>query len=102
MVKDTIQAVKEAEERAAEMIQKASVEGKALVNQAKSEASKMREEALGEAREKAGKIREKLAEEGADYLEKAVAAAEEDIASLKWNAGKKTEEVINKVISELI
>lgn len=52
--------------------------------------------------EKAGKIREKLAEEGADYLEKAVAAAEEDIASLKWNAGKKTEEVINKVISELI
>ena len=62
MVKDTIQAVKEAEERAAE----------------------------------------KLAEEGADYLEKAVAAAEEDIASLKWNAGKKTEEVINKVISELI
>ena len=51
---------------------------------------------------KAGKIREKLAEEGADYLEKAVAAAEEDIASLKWNAGKKTEEVINKVISELI
>ena len=84
MVKDTIQAVKEAEERAAEMIQKASDEGKALVNQAKSEASKMREEALGEAREKA------------------VAAAEEDIASLKWNAGKKTEEVINKVISELI
>ena len=100
MVKDTIQAVKEAEERAAEMIQKASDEGKALVNQAKSgTASKMREEALGEAREKAGKIREKLAEEGADYLEKAVAAAEEDIASLKWNAGKKTEEVINKVIS---
>ena len=87
MVKDTIQAVKEAEEWAAEMIQKASDEGKTLVNQAKSEASK---------------IREKLAEEGADYLEKAVAAAEEDIASLKWNAGKKTEEVINKVISELI
>ena len=50
MVKDTIQAVKEAEERAAEMIQKASDEGKALVNQAKSEASKMREEALGEGR----------------------------------------------------
>lgn len=47
MVKDTIQAVKEAEERAAEMIQKASDEGKALVNQAKSEASKMRRKPSG-------------------------------------------------------
>ena len=67
------------------------MKGRPWLIRAKSEASKMREEALGEAREKAGKIREKLAEEGADYLEKAVAAAEEDIASLKWNAGKKTE-----------
>lgn len=102
MVKDTIQAVKEAEEKAAEMIGKASEEGKNLIVKAKEDASQMRESALKEAREKAGKAREKLAEEGEQYLQKSVAAVEEDIASLKYNAGKKTEEVINKVISELI
>ena len=47
------------------MIQKASDEGKTLVNQAKSEASKMREEALGESQGEGRKDPGELAEEAA-------------------------------------
>ena len=80
------------------------MKGRPWVNQAKSEASKMREEALwGSQGRKAGKIREKLAEGRRRLSGKGGSLRpREDIASLKWNAGKKTEEVINKVISELI
>lgn len=102
MVKDTIQAIKEAEAKAAKLVSDASEEGRGLIEQAKREAEAIREEAARKRKEEAGSLEKKLSEEGEAYLAESVRAVSEDIASLKRSAGEKADEVVAKIVEELI
>ena len=97
-----IQAIKEAEAKAAKLVSDASEEGRGLIEQAKREAEAIREEAARKRKEEAGSLEKKLSEEGEAYLAESVRAVSEDIAALKRSAGEKADEVVAKIVEELI
>ena len=102
MVKDTIQAVREAEEKAKKLVLEASEKGRMKVEQTKKEAAALRDEASRKIREEAGAQEKKLSAEGEAYLAESVKAVEEEIASLKKNAEEKADAVAEKIIEALI
>lgn len=102
MVKDTIQAVKEAEQKAAQIVAEASEKGRIQIEEAEREAVRRREEALRQAKEENTGLLTRLSAEGEQYLAESMKSVERDIASLKEHAGNKADAVIGKIISELI
>lgn len=102
MVQDTIETIKQAEEQAAQKIQEAAENGRQIVEQAKRQAEQWKEEAAGELKAKAADLDSFMNQKGESYLVQAEKGAQEEIAILKENAYKKTDEVVNQIISKLV
>lgn len=102
MVQDTIQAVKEAEAKAAQTVKEASEKGKSLVDAAKRQAEQMKEEAQAAVKRKAAESADGLAKDGEAYLEKSMKESQEEIAAMKAAAELKTDRAVELIISELL
>ncbi|MEF9938986.1 MAG: hypothetical protein RR225_07130 [Clostridium sp.] len=102
MVQDTIQAVKEAEEKASQVLKEASAKGKAVIDEAKKQAEDVKEETLKSIKTKMAQADGDLAKQGETYLTQSMKEAEEEIIALKKSAEQKADAVVDKIISELI
>ena len=102
MVQDTIQAVKEAEAKAAQTVREATEKGKSLVDAAKRQADQMREETQAAVKKKAAESADGLAKDGEAYLEQSMKEAQAEIAAMKAAAESKTDKAVEMIISELI
>lgn len=92
MVKDTIQAIKETEQKAEEIITNAKKEGEQLIEQARQEAVELEAQMTGDA-VKAAQAASLAAREKADVkLQDALKEAEEEIRQLKASAKSREEE----------
>lgn len=102
MVQDTINAVKQAEETAAQKLRDAAEEGRRIVDEAKKQAEQIKEETLKGVKDKASELNGSLLQKGYAYLSKSVEEADGEIVSLKENAEKKTDEVVETIITQLV
>ena len=101
MIKDTIQAVKEAEQKAAKLAADARETGRKQVEEAKAEAERLTAAALAKGKEADMKLESELAEKGSVYLDEAMKAVETETAQLKENAAGRTSEITDAVIQSL-
>lgn len=102
MVEDTMKAVREAEEKAAQLIRDASEQGRRLVEDAKKQAELRQEETALRFKGDLAAAREEADREGSDYLERAMKEADEGIEAMNAAAGKKADTAVEMIISELI
>lgn len=102
MVQVTINAVKQAEETADKKLKDAAEEGKRIVDEARKQADKIKEDTLKGVKDKASAVNGTLLQKGYTYLSQSVEEADGEIASLKENAEKKTDEVVETIISKLV
>ena len=102
MVQEAVQAVKEAEAKAESIVKEASDEAKNIVDQAQKEAEAKKAEAAGTAKEQMAETERLLEQEGEAYLKQALQEADGEIAVLKADALKKTDEAVNMIISQLV
>lgn len=102
LVKDTIQAIKETEQKAEEIITNAKKEGEQLIEQARQEALDMEGKMTGDA-EKAARAAGSAARDEADEkLRDALKEAEEEIRQLKASAQSREQEAVAAVIQALV
>ncbi len=102
MVQDTIQAVKEAEAKAAQTVREASERGKSLIDDAKRQAQQMKEETQAAVKKKAAESEAGLLKDGEAYLEQSMKEAQEEITAMKEAAETKADKAVELIISELI
>lgn len=102
MVQDTINAVKEAEERAEKIVSAAAEESRALVENAKEEAEVLKAAKEEEARQTAKEAMEKAVIQGEEILADFRKASELDIGALKELAALKGSKAVELIISRLI
>ncbi len=102
MVKETIQAVKEAEEKASELVAQALEEAQHIKADAEAEADRMIADAQKRGKDVAAKQEEERTKRGEEYLKKALAEADEECNILSEKAKKQEQEVIDKLIEGLV
>lgn len=102
MIKDTIQAIQEAEAKAAGMLAEASEQAKQRLCEAQKEAERLRQEAQEQLREADQRLEEELAEEGKAFLAKSAGELETELAFLKQKAAEKTEQAASELVLHLV
>ena len=102
MVQETIQAVKEAEQKADEMIRNASEQGRVLVEEAKLKAEAKKNETKKAVKGREQKAESNFVKEGEQILNKALEEAKQEAISLQETAKKRTKEAVSLIISELV
>lgn len=102
MVEDTMKAVREAEEKAAQLIRDASEQGKKLVEDAKKQAQIRQEETALRFKSDLAAARKESDREGSEYLKRAVEEADVEIDAMNAAAKKKADAAVAMIISELI
>lgn len=101
MVKETIQAVKEAEAKASELVAQALEEARRIRADAEAEADRMIADAQKRGKEAAAKQEEERTKRGEEYLNKAFAEDETECGILNEKADRQKKEIIEKLISDL-
>ena len=102
MIKETIQAVEDAEKKASDMLTAASEAGRRQVDEAKAEAEQLKAEAARKGKEADARLESALAEKGEQYLQEAMKSVQADIAVIRDTAEKKAPHIIVTIISELV
>ena len=102
MVKETIEAVKEAEIKAEQMLKEASEQGRVLVEETKNQAQARVEEAKNVIRAKENEAEAVREKDGEAYLDQALQEAKQEVASLKQTAEQKAQEVIASIMESFI
>lgn len=102
MIKETIQAVKEAEAKASEMVAQASDEARRIKADAGTEADRMLAEAQKKGKEAAAGQEKERTKRGEEYLKQALAQAETECDELSLKAKEQKQEVIDSLIAELV
>lgn len=102
MVKDTIQAIQEAEERAERILLEASEEAKQLVSDARREAAALHEEAVVQLKKEAAELEQQLFTEGEAFLSESARAVDEEVLLLKQSAEVRAEEAAAQIAKRLI
>ena len=110
MIKETIQAVEDAEAKASELVAQASEDARRVKAEAEAEADRMLATAppvLSGLREKRGKEaavkqEEELTLRGEEYVKQALAEAEAECQTLRETADRRKPEVVDRLIAELV
>lgn len=102
MIKETIQAVKDAEAKASELVAQASEEAHRVKAEAEAEADRMLADAQKRGKEAAAKQEEERTHRGEEYLKQALAEAEVECQTLRETADRRKPEVIDRLIAELV
>ncbi|MBS4929779.1 MAG: hypothetical protein KH020_00315 [Clostridiales bacterium] len=102
MVKETIEAIKESEAKAEQIIREASEQGKTFIDQANEQAKSRVEKAKNAIRQKEIQAEGAREKDGTVYLENALKEAEEEVMSLKQMAEQKAQEAIDLIVSQLV
>lgn len=102
MVKETIEAIKESEAKAEQIIREASEQGKTFIDQANEQAKSRVEKAKNAIRQKEMQAEEAREKDGTVYLENALKETEEEVMSLKQMAEQKAQEAIDLIVSQLV
>lgn len=102
MIENTIEKIKEAEEKAAQKLKEAAAQGKIIVGEAQKAAVKAKDDAACQVKEKAAELNHVLENQGKEQIAESLKAAGEEIKKLKDSAADKTEEVVDKIISKLV
>ena len=98
MIKETIQAVKDAEAKASELVAQASEDARRV----KAEADRMLADAQKRGKEAAVKQEEELTHRGEEYVKQALAEAEAECQTLRETADRRKPEVVDRLIAELV
>ena len=102
MGQDTIQTIRDAEEKADQIERQAEAECAALLAQARSQAKEETDKALAKARADNQQALHQAREKADKTLEQALASVESEIRAMQANAAAKKEEAIRMILSELI
>lgn len=102
MVKETIEAVKEAETKADQMLKDASERGRVLIEETKNQADARIQEAKNVIRAKESQTETVREKDGEAYLAKVLQEAEQEVANLKQIAEEKSQETIQSIMESLI
>ena len=95
MIKETIQAVEDAEAKASEDARRVKAE-------AEAEADRMLADAQKRGKEAAVKQEEELTLRGEEYVKQALAEAEAECQTLRETADRRKPEVVDRLIAELV
>ena len=101
MVEETIQAIRETEKQAHEIVENARRESECILNEAQERAAQIRDEIIQSAQAEASAQAEKAHLAGEKAENSAKAGYEEETAKLKTSAGEKEKEAVEMVISML-
>ncbi|HJD40384.1 MAG TPA: hypothetical protein H9913_10195 [Candidatus Blautia stercoripullorum] len=102
LVKDTIQAIKDTEQRAEELVEKAQNEAARLTEKAKMEAVQIENDMIADAGRKAQEALKEAEKIAAEKLEAAKAEAGAEAAQLREKAGKLEGAAVEGVIQKLL
>ena len=102
MGQDTIQAIRDAEQKADQIEQQSAAECASLLAQARSQAKTETAEALSKARADSRQILQQARQKSDETLAQAVVDAESEIRIMRETAAAKKEEAIRIILSELI
>ena len=100
MIKETIQAVEDAEAKASELVAQASEDARRV--KAEAEADRMLADAQKRGKEAAVKQEEELTLRGEEYVKQALAEAEAECQTLRETADRRKPEVVDRLIAELV
>ena len=101
MVEETIQAIRETEKKADEIVKNAHDESERIIQEAREKASELSEKIISSARSEALAAAERAKENGSLADADALAESEDEIRSLKASAMERKKEAVNLVISQL-
>ena len=102
MIKETIQAVKDAEAKASELVAQASEDARRIKADAEAEADRMLADAQKRGKEAAARQEEEQTHRGEEYLKQALAEAESECRALRETADRRKPEVVDRLIAELV
>ena len=102
MIKETIQAVKDAEAKASELVAQASEDARRIKADAEAEADRMLADAQKRGKEPAARQEEEQTHRGEEYLKQALAEAESECRALRETADRRKPEVVDRLIAELV
>ena len=102
LVKDTIQAIKDTEQKAEELIERAKKEAAQLTEKAKMEAAQTEKDMIADAGRKAREALKEAEKAAAGKLETAKREAGAEAARLREKAGKLEETAVEGVIQKLL
>ena len=102
MGQDTIQAIREAEQKADQIEQQAQAESASILAQARSQAKEEMDQMLARARADSRQALQQARQKADETLTQAAAAAESEIQTMRKNASAKKGEAIRMILSELI
>ena len=102
MIKETIQAVEDAEAKASELVAQASEDARRVKAEAEAEADRMLADAQKRGKEAAVKQEEELTLRGEEYVKQALAEAEAECQTLRETADRRKPEVVDRLIAELV
>ena len=97
MIKETIQAVEDAE-----LVAQASEDARHVKAEAEAEADRMLADAQKRGKEAAVKQEEELTLRGEEYVKQALAEAEAECQTLRETADRRKPEVVDRLIAELV
>ena len=101
MVEETIQAIRETEKKADEIVKNAHDESERIIQEAREKASELSEKIISSARSEALAAAEKAKENGSLADADALSESEDEIRSLKASAMEREKEAVDLVISQL-
>ena len=102
MIKETIQAVEDAEAKASELVAQASEDARRVKAEPEAEADRMLADAQKRGKEAAVKQEEELTLRGEEYVKQALAEAEAECQTLRETADRRKPEVVDRLIAELV
>lgn len=102
MGQDTIQAIRDAEQKADQLEQDSASECAAILANARGLAKKETESMVAKARELSREVLEQAHQKADETMAAAVDQAQADIQAMGKNAAAKKEEAIRMILSELI
>ena len=102
MIKETIQAVEDAEAKASDLVAQASEDARRVKAEAEAEADRMLADAQKRGKEAAVKQEEELTLRGEEYVKQALAEAEAGCQTLRETADRRKPEVVDRLIAELV
>ena len=102
LVKDTIQAIKDTEQRAEEMTENARKEAAEIRENAKNEAAEIEKDMIAKARKRAQEALQEARKDADQKLEAAKQAAGEEASLLRDKAGELEKAAVEGVIQKLL
>jgi len=102
VVQETIQTVRDAEVKAAQVMADAELHGEKLITEAKATAGQLQEEKLKAAKEKAQAALEKAKTDGEALLSAAESEVASEISVIRQTVAAKEDEAIRLILTELI